>query len=267
MTTHVLCDENIICTENYGYGINYTEDKKIYFKYEQYIILGVADGHGGTDKISLFIADHVPQLFVQMFPLYKHNLEILLDILFCELHSRIEEYSKLNNINGGSTLSLCVIDTITNIITISNLGDSVIMILRHNNNSYYILDHTLKVRNIQAPNIVIAGFGDIYDVSLNRTPFIISHQLMPTDYILITSDGLYEEYDFDTQKLLGSRSNEHILFDFNEVTKYTNSLSTITEYLINQQVKHIMLQLQIKYSESDILRAFDNHMIILYHHK
>ena len=259
----------IMIKEHPGYSkkLEYSEDKIICYKIDTYQIIGVADGHGknGNGKlISSYIADNFIILFTEHLKQNFININQLLINITKILHINVNTYINNNNISGGSTLSICVIDESINIVYLYNLGDSISMIFRkmEDTQQYNIFFKTTKQIVPNQPNEFTGGFGDVDDIYLIRIPEIKQFPLMNDDYIFITTDGLYEGYNNIINKLISIRTDEDIINDFNNgllINKYN-----ILEYMITNQIKYIYDQLKGVYSVEQIEKSFDNHAIILY---
>ena len=262
----------IIIKEHPGYSkkLEYSEDKIICYKINNYQIIGVADGHdskGNGKLISSYIAENFINLFREHLNYNFVNINQLLINITIILHINVNTYINDNNISGGSTLSICIIDESINMVYLYNLGDSISMIFRkiEDTQEYKIYFKTTKQIVPNQPNEFTGGFGDVNDIFLIRTPEINQVPLMKDDYIFITTDGLYEGYDFTIQKLISIRTDEDIITDFNDglITDNYN----ILEHMITKQINYIYNQLKGVYSIEQIEKSFDNHAIILYTQK
>jgi hypothetical protein len=93
---------------------------------DQYIVLGVYDGHGGRD-VSCYISHQIPRLFLKQMRIRDNYVATRLERIYRILDYRIAENSKWSH--TGSTAVTAVFDKKTNVLTVANAGDSRLVII------------------------------------------------------------------------------------------------------------------------------------------
>jgi serine/threonine protein phosphatase PrpC len=229
--------------------ISYTEDAHARFSFGNYDILIVADGHGGTPEISRKSVTLAQVHFKEFLERENNDVSLALTKLCKFIYDETKRQPK-----GGSTFNMAVIDKTNNKLYSANLGDSVLLVLRNNNNHYELLFKThshdasdlaeqARIRSVDpmhqfrrdGPAIRIRtglaptrGFGDIaqdYPIGIvGRIPEIATIDLVPGDLIIQSSDGLYESYYRQYKKISG---NEEIRIP--EIIEEVNKNSDIIE--------------------------------------
>jgi serine/threonine protein phosphatase PrpC len=226
----------------------YTEDRNINFFVDCYHVIGSTDGHGGSPETSILVSGSFPIFFAD-------NLKKCSDIetVLTDTFEDINRLSVEKHSNGGSTLSVCVIDKVLKCAYIANLGDSVVQIYRKVNDSFVsifrTIDHSAdnlieqsrltelfgnfvrfefengkncgaiyaKIYNNQI--MVVGGFGDFHfpEGFIKKKPDISIINLEKDDIIISSSDGFYESYIPKCNMIGPGRNEQEIINDLNEL--------------------------------------------------
>jgi serine/threonine protein phosphatase PrpC len=254
--------------------VPYTEDRTykdiIYINNDKYIMMCVADGHGGT-FCSKFIIGRII-FYANIISLESLDANDFLKKLFNFIHIETQksEYKIPIIKNSGSTLCMALINTTSMILTTANLGDSVCQVIRMNIDSqkriqvYRTIDQDAsneleqdRIKQINPKAIfdnssgtcrlnnqlmVVGAFGDwSYDRPLNtirRNPEINTFQLEKNDIVIVSSDGLYEDIDIKTNKLGPGRNEEEIINDINNFYEQTLETS-ISKFIHDSHLEQI----------------------------
>ena len=269
--------------------ITYTEDAHARFSFGNYDILIVADGHGGTYNISRKSVALAQLHFKEFLERASNDVSAALTTLCEFIHNETK-----TQMQGGSTFNMAVIDKTNNKLYSANLGDSVLLVLRKNNNSnkYELLFKThshdaadlseqSRIRrldprhrfNMDGPSwrmqnglMTTRGFGDIRLDSptgiISRIPEIETIQLVPYDLIIQSSDGLYETfYSSRIKTTLAGNEEIRIPEIIAEVNKNYDIIGLPQRLLDDQALK---IRTKSGYSISDINQNRDNQAIHVY---
>ena len=193
------------------------EDLTFRFRKKDYLIVGVADGHGGK-QVSELCQQRTPDLFSN--ELNKNdNIEEILKSLFRSLHKEAQSVTNCS----GSTLTVVVINEKTMQYTCANVGDSEALIISPASYMWITNSHRLQVNSSERqklqnhisfaciPNTSIrAGpprlypgglacsrsIGDADCPHVSCEPYIYSDTFKEEDTILICSDGVWDFASF-----------------------------------------------------------------------
>eukprot|EP00758_Cryptobia_borreli_P003827 Tbor_TRINITY_DN4005_c0_g2::TRINITY_DN4005_c0_g2_i1::g.11848::m.11848 len=213
------CGSNRIaggCVSINGYRMT-MEDSHCMVIAEDRMIFGIFDGHS-NDKCSQFIAEHLPRRLInEKLPITDETITRIC----LELDADYLEQCK----EGGTTGTFCIIDN-DNQITVANVGDSRIMIIRDGNIKFVTTDHkpqnpeerariescggVVRLNRVDGDLAVSRAFGDgLFKRNEDRradsqrvicVPEITRTQLEEGDVILLACDGVFES-DFSNNEV------------------------------------------------------------------
>lgn len=284
--------------------IPYTEDRGTSFQFEcnnkSYTAIVVCDGHGKRYQCAQIVVN----LFCIYFPLILSNSINMIEALnntnmFIENETLVYDEQI---INSGCTFTCCVIDILNNCAFFANKGDSVGRILRKNENlqtyhtiyrttdhdasnileqhriyniapyvKFYSNDKTLRLNGDIVP---VRGFGDWFRDKpkgiIGRDLDIKCVQLIKSDIIIISSDGLYETVD--GSDIISGRNDNEIDLDVNKWINYTSSKISLAKFLINEHVEYMIDKyyesnsgnVDINNLRSTIRNSKDNTTVLIY---
>ena len=232
-------------------NIKYTEDAHCFFQYKHFDVLIIADGHGGTYEVARYVVSLALIYF-------RDYIDKNIDDIENALKELIKFIDSLTyDCIAGTTFNVAVIDKKTKLLTIANLGDSHLLVLRKNLFNKY--DIVLETEDNDAMNpkeqrrilkitqyacftrdgpsmrlnkglMVCRGFGDkdsnIPTGVIGREQDIYKIKLMKDDLIIQSSDGLYESY-YQEYKLISSNVPKRMI----QIIDFINS------YIMNNELK------------------------------
>lgn len=260
-----------------GNIVPYTEDRPINFYFgdnDRFNVIGVTDGRGGSSTMSVLASNSFPIYLQDNLLKNENNIEDALLKTF----ENINELSHSKNDESGTTLTVCVIDTLLKKAHIANLGNSVTQIFRRNietdkfTSIFRTIDHDAKnikeqeriSQNFDTSQFecendnkeltyakyndhktkVVGGFGDFNfpEGFIRRIPDIITIDLCEGDVIICSSDGYYETYDIKSRMLNLGRNESEITNDLDILYNSNNLYSspTLAKDLIEMHLDHIV---------------------------
>ena len=110
------------------------EDAHFFKEIKQGVIVGVLDGHGGSE-VSQFASGLFCEKFPEAFAQVQGNIHQAFEALIHEIHIEIAAKKEWDHI--GTTAVLCFIDKYTHRIYTANLGDSEANIYRKNKEGHF----------------------------------------------------------------------------------------------------------------------------------
>jgi serine/threonine protein phosphatase PrpC len=122
------------------------EDTCAFFEFEQYVVLGVFDGHMGG-YASYYCSKHLEPLFCEMIA-KSSNIVVILEEIVAKLDQdfvnenvpKCENDYQLSHVSG-CTLDIAVIDKRSKLLFTAHLGDSRIMVLNKTGFQLTTTDH------------------------------------------------------------------------------------------------------------------------------
>eukprot|EP00758_Cryptobia_borreli_P003825 Tbor_TRINITY_DN4005_c0_g1::TRINITY_DN4005_c0_g1_i1::g.11846::m.11846/K04461/PPM1B, PP2CB; protein phosphatase 1B len=241
------CGSNRIaggCVSINGYRMT-MEDSHCMVIAEDRMIFGIFDGHS-NDKCSQFIAEHLPRrLSNEKLPISDETITRIC----LELDADYLEQTR----DGGTTGTFCIIDK-NNEITIANIGDSRIMIIRNGKIHFVTVDHkpqdprekariescggVVRLNRVDGDLAVSRAFGDgAFKLNEDRcpdsqrvicVPEITRVQLEENDVILLACDGVFE----------GNFANDNVVeFLMSNIPPLGGDYGVAAAYVCNQAVR------------------------------
>jgi serine/threonine protein phosphatase PrpC len=275
--------------------IPYTEDAHAEFSVEGYDVIIIADGHGNSYEVSKQ-AVALAKLYFKDYLLANHNdivntLQRLIEFINSQL-------TKEGFPQGGCTFNIAAINKATKQLTVANLGDSHLLVLRRTPEGPYAVlrqtdDHDAgnpseqtRIRSVNPRAeftndkgtirfhglAVVRGFGDhSADVPvgvIGRIPDIIGLQLQTGDLIIQSSDGLYEYFN-------GNKFSGNVSVRVKQITDFINTLvdlkqqigtlaSLLLDNLYVENVQCLRNMTGYSYPKEQVRDSLDNQSIHAY---
>lgn len=186
------------------------EDVIIHYEFQNYIVSGVADGHGGSAAANM-CKDNI-KIIQDVFD--PRSVDKSLSLLFSTLHEKCRHLE----CNSGCTLTIVIIDKNTGEYTCANVGDSLAIHVKVNTFMYITSSHRLQdnacernklkehvhfLKNnsgesIGPPRLFPGGLacsrsiGDHDCKYITPEPHIYSDKLESNDSIIICTDGVWD---------------------------------------------------------------------------
>lgn len=186
---------------------------------EDRMLFGIFDGHS-NERCSLYVSEHLPPkiLAEPLSALTKEKLEqMCIDV--------DEEFLNISR-EGGSTGTFCIVDKAQMKITICNVGDSRIMVVRNGTILFVTNDHkpmnndeksrieeaggVVRMNRVDGDLAVSRAFGDgQFKRSENKdprkqkviaVPDITTLDLQKGDIVILACDGVFES-NFNNQEV------------------------------------------------------------------
>ena len=187
------------------------EDVYFNYKIETYILLGVADGHGG-DAAAKLCKFNIKEIFERNLK-DDSNMNHVINRTFCELHVLCKELP----CHSGCTLTVIIIDEVTGEYTCANVGDSHALHLKLESFMWITTSHRLQdspaERERLKENISYAGtnrlpygpprlypgglscsrnIGDGDCEYVSCEPSVYSDKIENKDAIIVCTDGIWD---------------------------------------------------------------------------
>ena len=121
------------------------EDSYFYFHIKNYLVSGVADGHGGKDA-SVFCKNNIYKVlksFIYKEEAVSHALRKTFEIL----HEKCLLFSN----NSGTTLTVVVVNLNNSEYTCANVGDSHALHIKKNSFMWITTSHRLQDNSLMDP--------------------------------------------------------------------------------------------------------------------
>ena len=280
----------------------YTEDRPIKFTIDnEILVIGVADGHGGSYFYSVLASGSFQLYFLKNYNNTNKNIEETLLKTFEDINNLANKY-RYTKRTGGTTLNCCVIDKKNNKAYIANLGDSVTNIFRKIDKTYISVfrsvDHDSKLLLEQErikkiyplttfTKINEATYLKIYGIETmitgaignfnfpnglqRKIPDINCINIQIGDVIIVSSDGYYEEYSTIYSILGPGRDEIQISYDLILLEeKYGLINCNISKELFDMHIEQMAKKYigDEKYNLEEIINNIknicDNNTIITY---
>ena len=170
----------------------------------------VCDGHGGSDTAAT-VRDLFPAILVTESLQPGINLKQAFRGAVAQMQSDLEKDFEITNSQSGTTLSACIVAS--GILTVANLGDSHVIVVKKNGACRRVTEHH-HVEVQKERDDIIANGGEVYEVGgvlrvggrcrvtrnlgligcpVFHTPHVSSHFLEADDYaVVLATDGLWD---------------------------------------------------------------------------
>ena len=186
------------------------EDRAIILKNDCRVVLGIADGHGGSMSVQTCVDVLSTVLSTVSTPCGPSGLPTVsqLENIFKSIHASCAG----NDDNSGTTLTLCIVNCETHEFVCANVGDSHCMLV--NPKSYIWMSTTHRLQDnaserqrlypyVQSdgkcvPRLYPGGLscsrniGDYDCVHSSHRPCVSYGKLEPYDALVLASDGLWD---------------------------------------------------------------------------
>jgi serine/threonine protein phosphatase PrpC len=280
------------------------EDRSTWFSlYDRYDCGAVADGHGGTSFFAIYVTKMIRfylQSYLRSRPL---DIQSVLKRMVSRLQIRLKQFKTLYQ-DGGTTLTVCIIDRERSVAFFANLGDSPGFVFSNAGSSgYYIkfrTDDHVESNPLERSRIAeqiagtkymsqvfyskgylhtsrytkimpLRGFGDFkFDAVIGREPQLYDVRLQDGDIVLLASDGLLER--LVGGNLMSGRDETEICEDIDRALEENKNLAhALIESKITRIANAYMADRRKPMDEQHfnsacqtVENAMDNHIILLH---